>query len=63
MRSLRREGFRQVHVLRSPEEVASVTFARQPMWTDKRAETGPFDIIGDIHGCFEERDHCSTTLG
>ena len=63
MRSLRREGFRQVHVLRSPEEVASVTFVRQPMWTDKRAETGPFDIIGDIHGCFEETRSLLTTLG
>ena len=54
LKSIKKEGFRQVHVLRSPGEVDSVSFARQPMWTDRRAETGPFDIIGDIHGCFDE---------
>ena len=63
LRSLRREGFRQVHVLKSPEEVDAVTFVRQPMWTDKRAETGPFDIIGDIHGCLEETRSLLTKLG
>ena len=63
LRSLRREGFRQVHVLKTPEEVDAVTFVRQPMWTDKRAETGPFDIIGDLHGCFEETRSLLTRLG
>ena len=63
IRSLRREGFRQVHLLKSPEEVDSVTFVRQPMWTDRRTETGPFDIIGDIHGCFEETRSLLTKLG
>ena len=63
LRSLRREGFRQVHVLKSPEEVDAVTFVRQPMWTDKRTETGPFDIIGDIHGCFEETRSLLAKLG
>ena len=24
------------------------------MWIDKKALNGPFDIIGDIHGCFDE---------
>ena len=63
LRSLRREGFRQVHLLKSPEEVDAVTFVRQPMWTDKRTETGPFDIIGDIHGCFEETRSLLAKLG
>ena len=63
LRSLKREGFRQTHVLKSPEEVDSVTLARQPMWTDKRSETGPFDIIGDIHGCFEEARELLDKLG
>ena len=27
---------------------------RVPLWTDKRAVTGPFDIIGDVHGCLPE---------
>jgi protein phosphatase len=51
---LRREGFRQVHVLSSPEEVEAVTFERVPLWTDRSHEQGPFDIIGDVHGCFDE---------
>jgi len=24
------------------------------MWTDRRTEHDPFDIIGDVHGCFDE---------
>ena len=24
------------------------------MWTNRKSEQGPFDIIGDIHGCFAE---------
>ena len=33
---------------------------RQPLWTDKRGDAGPFDIIGDIHGCAGELQLCST---
>lgn len=51
---LKLEGFRYVHVLRSPEEVAAATVVRQPLWTGRRDERGPFDIIGDIHGCRDE---------
>ncbi|HEX5501189.1 MAG TPA: polynucleotide kinase-phosphatase, partial [Thermomicrobiales bacterium] len=54
LRGLAREGFRYVYVLRSPEEVAAATLERQPLWTDRRDHHGPFDIIGDVHGCFAE---------
>ena len=54
LKELKKEGFRHVYVLRSEEEVAVVTVERQPLWTDKRTEHGPFDIIGDVHGCFDE---------
>ena len=54
MRTLQREGFRYVHVLRSPEDVDAVSIRRQPLWNDRRDETGPFDIIGDVHGCRDE---------
>ncbi|MDH3378564.1 MAG: polynucleotide kinase-phosphatase [Gammaproteobacteria bacterium] len=63
LRRFKREGFRQIHVLRSPQEIESVSFVRQPMWTDKRSEHGPFDIIGDIHGCFDETRALLTALG
>ena len=54
LRGLRREGFRHVFMLDSPEEVEAVTIERVPLWTNLRNERGPFDIIGDVHGCFDE---------
>lgn len=59
----RKEGIRHMHVLRSVEEVDSVQILRQPLWTDLRTETGPFDIIGDIHGCFAELSQLLGNLG
>jgi protein phosphatase len=54
LRGLEREGIRHVFKLSSQEDVDSVTIERQPLWNNKKAEHGPFDIIGDVHGCFEE---------
>ncbi len=48
------EGFARVVVLSSPEEVDAVTVRRVPRPTDRRGECGPFDVIGDVHGCHEE---------
>lgn len=50
LKGLRREGFRRSWVLRSPEEVEAAEIERAPLWTDRRSEHGPFDVIGDIHG-------------
>lgn len=60
---LQREGFRQVWRLSSVEAVDAVTIERRPLWTDKRTETGPFDIIGDVHGCADELKALLTELG
>jgi protein phosphatase len=49
-----REGIRNVHVLRTLEDVESATIQRVPLWTDRKGEDGPFDIIGDVHGCYDE---------
>ena len=54
LRGLQREGFRHVYVLESPEEVEAAEVERRRMWTDHRDQTGPFDIIGDVHGCIDE---------
>jgi protein phosphatase len=54
VRNLHREGFKRVHVLRSAEQVAEATITRERLWTDRRHLTGPFDIIGDVHGCHAE---------
>jgi len=63
LRGLKREGFRNITVLSSPEEVDSVTIERQPLWNNKRDEHGPFDIIGDVHGCKDELVQLLTELG
>jgi protein phosphatase len=60
---LEREGFRHVYVLRSPEEVASAVIERTPLWNDRRSEHGPLDIIGDVHGCFDELTALLEKLG
>ena len=54
LRGLRREGFRHVFVLNSPEEAEEVSIERAPLWTNLQHEHGPFDIIGDVHGCYDE---------
>ncbi len=54
IRGLKDEGFRYVYRLRSVEDVDAATIERKQLWNNKRAEHGPFDIIGDIHGCFDE---------
>ena len=63
LRGLEREGFRYAFVMRSPEEAAAATVTREPLYNDKRGETGPFDIIGDIHGCFDELTELLGNLG
>lgn len=63
LRGLQKEGFRQVHVMRSPAEVDALEIAREPLWTDRRQDLGPFDIIGDIHGCFDETTELLGQLG
>jgi protein phosphatase len=63
VRGLKREGFRQIYEFRSAKDIDSVEIARQPLWTDRRAETGPFDIIGDIHGCCDELEALLGRLG
>ena len=54
LRGLSKEGFRYAYTLTTPEQVAGVRIERQRLWTDRRDDAGPFDIIGDIHGCYDE---------
>ena len=53
-RGLKKEGFRYVYSFKSPEQADAAEIERQRLWTDRRDEHGPFDIIGDLHGCFDE---------
>lgn len=63
MRSLRNEGFRHIYKLDSPAAVDAAEIVRQPLWTDRRGDLGPFDIIGDVHGCADELEALLGQLG
>jgi protein phosphatase len=63
LRGLEREGIRYVFKLSSPAEVDGATIERQPLWNNRKAEHGPFDIVGDVHGCFDELLELLTRLG
>lgn len=54
LRGLDREGFRQIWKLNSVAAIDAARVDRRPMWTDRRDDHGPFDIIGDVHGCADE---------
>src|SRR5947209_4548264 len=61
--ALRKEGFRHVFVFDSPEQVDAAAVERVPLWNDLRGEHGPFDIIGDVHGCAGELEELLARLG
>lgn len=60
---LRGEGFTAVHILKSPEDVEAITIERQPLWSNRSHEHGPFDLIGDVHGCCDELEQLLEQLG
>jgi protein phosphatase len=62
-RGLHKEGLRQFYVLKTQEEVDAATIERTRLWVDKRDLSGPFDIIGDVHGCADELEELMTRLG
>ncbi|MFH8496834.1 polynucleotide kinase-phosphatase [Streptomyces coeruleorubidus] len=63
LRHLEREGFRKVHVLRGVEDVEQATVVTEKRFNDLTHLTGPFDIIGDIHGCSAELESLLVKLG
>jgi len=60
---LHREGFRRVHHLRGQEQVDAAVFGTERLRNDLRHETGPFDVIGDVHGCRAELEELLDELG
>lgn len=60
---LAKEGFRRVHVLRGVDEIAATQVQRERPWNDRSDLCGPFDVIGDVHGCLGELTSLLTTLG
>ncbi|MBV1852164.1 polynucleotide kinase-phosphatase [Catellatospora tritici] len=60
LRHLAREGFRKVHVVTDPE---AVELRYERLFNDRTDLTGPFDIVGDVHGCRAELESLLLTLG
>ncbi|MDV6375986.1 AAA family ATPase [Deinococcus arenicola] len=60
---LQKEGFRQVYVLHSVDEIDAAQIVRVPLPPDRRDLPGPFDFIGDVHGCLPELLELLAELG
>ncbi|GIH14024.1 polynucleotide kinase-phosphatase [Rugosimonospora africana] len=63
LRGLAREGFRRVHVLHDEREISAAVVVRERLLSDFRHLTGPFDVIGDVHGCRAELEELLEALG
>ena len=63
LKHLGKEGFRKVHVLSSEQEVSEAVVVRDRLLTDFRDQHGPFDVIGDVHGCRAELEALLVELG
>ncbi|WP_022824821.1 polynucleotide kinase-phosphatase [Hymenobacter norwichensis] len=64
LKTLKQEGFRHIFHLRGTEEVDAVqTIVRDPLHSNRKQDSGPFDIIGDVHGCYQELVQLLTELG
>jgi protein phosphatase len=63
LRGLGREGFRKVHVLEGTEEIDRAVITYEKAYNDRREDTGPFDVVGDVHGCRAELEQLLGELG
>ena len=64
LKSIKKEGFKKLYTFRSEEEVNNVpAIVREKLYNDKAELHGPFDIIGDVHGCYEELIELLQKLG
>lgn len=63
LKHLKREGLRYIYKLTSQEEVESAKIELRPLWNNLKHEHGPFDIIGDVHGCCDELEILLSKLG
>ena len=64
LRTLKPEGFRHIFHLRGVEEIDAVqAIVRDPLHNNLQQEAGPFDIIGDVHGCYTELGELLGKLG
>lgn len=62
LKGLRREGFHDVHVL-LPPDIEDAVITRRRLFNDQRERHGPFDLVGDVHGCRAELEALLGQLG
>jgi protein phosphatase len=55
------EGFNQITILHSPADSDAMRICVGPV--DAEHDDGPFDIIGDVHGCYDELCDLLAELG
>jgi len=64
LKNLRSEGFAVVHLIRGAREAGRARVSASPSpRCDLRDDEGPFDIIGDVHGCAPELIRLLRRLG
>ena len=54
LKTLKKERHACVHLLTTEEQVANARIVRHKLLNDYREHSGPFDVIGDVHGCLDE---------
>ena len=59
IKNLQREGFRRVFVLKGADEIDAAEIVRERGWSDRTDLHGPFDLIGDVHGCAAELERAA----
>jgi protein phosphatase len=63
LKYLKKEGFRYVYRFDTPAQLEDLVVDRRPLWNNLKQEHGPFDIIGDVHGCCDELETLLAQLG
>jgi len=63
IKQIHHEGFRDIHVFHTAAEAHAAVIERQRAYSWKRHEAGPFDVIGDVHGCLPELLELLAKLG
>jgi len=60
--AIRSERWHKDYTLK-PEDIDNVEIVRERSWSRNPDEHGPFDIIGDVHGCLDELKALVAELG
>lgn len=63
LQTLKQEGFKKIIALDHESQLNAPAFHRKPLAVNLRHLSGPFDIIGDVHGCFDELRQLLHQLG